>query len=449
MGSDEGSTTRRVARQYEAFPYPPREPQDERTRLIPTYLDHLGRINHYGCRGRQDFRAGYRVLVAGGGTGDATVYLAEQLRQTDAEIVHLDLSEQSMDVARRRAATRGLKNVTWVQGSLLELPGMGLGSFDYVNCVGVLHHLGRPEVGLAALRAVLTDDGTMGLMVYARCGRTGVYQMQELMRLVNAAEADDQRKIDNAKAVLRALPPTNWFKKGEGLIGDHLKMGDAGIYDMFLHSTDRAYSIGELYGLVESCGLHLVAFELRERAILTPGLAYRDRGLLEVLAPLPKRDQQAALELVNGTITKHSFYASPRGDSVAEPEDLDNVPSFHVLPELGKTLHAELERNPGRKHMTADLGKGVRLEIDIGPFTKAVLGQMDGKRPLGEIVGRVSAEAGRGAPRDEVLAEFRRIYEVLNQWDLLLLRHVSVEPPPAGPRPGAEPGDSEPVKPSS
>src|SRR5579862_8199573 len=130
-----------VREQYEEFPYPPRDPNDEKVRLLRPWLDDLAMINHYCFAGRQSFRNRFRVCVAGGGTGDATIFLAEQLRRTDAEVVHLDLSQAAIDIARRRAQVAALNNISWVCGSLLDLPVLELGKFDYINCSGVLHHL--------------------------------------------------------------------------------------------------------------------------------------------------------------------------------------------------------------------------------------------------------------------------------------------------------------------
>jgi hypothetical protein len=78
----------KVREQYELLPYPPANPEDERRRLVRTWLDDLPMINHYCFGGRQSFAGGFRALVAGGGTGDGTLFLAEQLRHTDARIVH-------------------------------------------------------------------------------------------------------------------------------------------------------------------------------------------------------------------------------------------------------------------------------------------------------------------------------------------------------------------------
>ncbi|UUZ71957.1 hypothetical protein LP415_25345 [Polaromonas sp. P1(28)-8] len=68
-----------VRSQYEALPYPPCNPEDDRQRLVLTWLEDLPMINHYCFAGKQSFRNGFRALVAGGGTGDATIFLAEQL----------------------------------------------------------------------------------------------------------------------------------------------------------------------------------------------------------------------------------------------------------------------------------------------------------------------------------------------------------------------------------
>ena len=146
------STADSVQAQYEALPYPARDPADETKRLARTWLDDLPMLNHYGFAGRRSFQKGFRVLVAGGGTGDGTIFLAEQLRNSDAEVVHLDFSSASLEIARRRAEVRGLTNIRWIHDSLLNLPRLGLGKFDYINCAGVLHHLADPDEGLRADR---------------------------------------------------------------------------------------------------------------------------------------------------------------------------------------------------------------------------------------------------------------------------------------------------------
>ena len=98
-----------------------------------------------------------------------------------------------MNIAKQRAQIRGLNNIKWHLESILNIPKMNLGLFDYINCSGVLHHLESPDEGLKSINSVLKEDGVMGLMVYGQYGRTGVYQIQELARLVNGDEKSQQK----------------------------------------------------------------------------------------------------------------------------------------------------------------------------------------------------------------------------------------------------------------
>ena len=78
-----------VRAQYEAYPYPQRDPKDEAKRLVTGSPSDLDEIDHYVFAGRRDWRRPFRALVAGGGTGDATVMLPQQSadRGTPAEVV--------------------------------------------------------------------------------------------------------------------------------------------------------------------------------------------------------------------------------------------------------------------------------------------------------------------------------------------------------------------------
>ena len=179
---------RGVREQYELYPYPKRNPEEELNSLFVSWSDQIGNISHYCYKGLRDLRDGGRFLIAGGGTGDAAIHIAEQLRGTSGEVVYIDLSSASMDIARKRAEARGLNNISWHHGSLLGLPDMDVGKFDVINCIGVLHHLSDPLEGLRALSSVLKEEGCICMMVYAQYGRTAIYQMQELMRQVNDGE---------------------------------------------------------------------------------------------------------------------------------------------------------------------------------------------------------------------------------------------------------------------
>jgi 2-polyprenyl-3-methyl-5-hydroxy-6-metoxy-1,4-benzoquinol methylase len=70
----------------------------------------------------------------------------------------------------RRGPRSAASRIRFHTGSLLDLPSLGLGPFDYIDCCGVLHHLEDPAAGLAALKSVLDPAGGIGLMLYGTLG---------------------------------------------------------------------------------------------------------------------------------------------------------------------------------------------------------------------------------------------------------------------------------------
>jgi ubiquinone/menaquinone biosynthesis C-methylase UbiE len=422
MSSD--STTPRVRAQYESYPYPPRDPSDEKRRLISLAINELPRVNFYCFAGKQDFR-NIRVLDAGGGTGDSTIQWAEQLRDRGGEVVYLDISRASQAIARERAKARGLDNILWLQESIETLPRLDIGQFDFIVCTGVLHHLDDPAAGLAALVDKLKADGSMGLMLYGKYGRAPVYQMQELMRLINDAEPDLADKIDNTKRVLQNLPESNAFKRGEALFSDHRKLGDAGICDLFLHARDRAFSITEVHALIEAVGLHFVEFcNPAQRICYAPAMYIKDAELLAKIRALDLRVQQQIAEILVGALKTHGFYVAKRPGTVARLDDLDNVPFFfpnrtaYTGAELAQTILTGSGEPIKLRHPT-----GIEFDLPADPTLGAIFKYLDGKRSLREIFACVREPGGAAALTDaELFAHFAPAWRYFNALDWLLLK---------------------------
>jgi SAM-dependent methyltransferase len=406
-----------VRRQYEGYPYPPRDPADEAKRLVTGSPSHILEIDHYLFSGRRDFARGFRALVAGGGTGDATVMLAQQLADAgaDAELVHLDIAEGAIEIARARVAARSLRNVRFVHGSLLELPSLGLGRFDYVDCCGVLHHLDDPASGLAALNGALADGGGMGLMVYAPYGRTGVYQAQAMLRMIGGDQPDPVR-LDLARRLVSALPPTNWLKRNP-FVGDHLGLGDAGIYDLLLHARDRAYAVPELANLVAGCGLRIVA--LIDPLRYEPLLYLRDAELARRIQELPDLARAAFAELAAGNMKTHVAYVAKSANAartIAVPDLPDAVP---VLREFdGAKVAAE---TAGGDRLLAVEIHGLKHRFKLPALAPAILARIDGRRTLSEIHAAIAVNGGPDWPA--FLADYRELFGILNGVGKMFVRY--------------------------
>lgn len=104
------------------------------------------------------YPAGSRVLEAGCGVGAQTRILAR--RSPEARLVSVDLSSESLALARAAIAKEGLGNVEFQTADLFELP-FAEASFDHAFVCFVLEHLRRPEDALRALLRVLRPGGSL------------------------------------------------------------------------------------------------------------------------------------------------------------------------------------------------------------------------------------------------------------------------------------------------
>lgn len=425
---EDANYLKEVREHYENYPYPPMNPEDEKHRALITITEALDILNYTCYSGRRNFAKNFRVLVAGGGTGDAVTAMAEQLRDTQAEIVYVDMSEASMKVAQKRCEIRGLTNVRWIRDSLLNIPKLDLGKFDYINCSGVLHHLADPDLGLKTLSDALKDDGAMGIMVYAQYGRMAVYQMQETLRILNEDEPNLQKRVENAKAVLNNMPSTNWFLNSSPMILGEIQGGDIAIYDLLLHSQDRAYTIPQLYDFVEGAGLNILHFfcdfpEIGHN-LYNPDYYIPDDRLATEVRQWPVREQQALAELLHGKIEKHTFYAAKKPKPLPDPNDLEMIPllGFNVYSEHAGIL--QVFRNGGETINLHQPNYGTHIEITKTPHLADIFAQIDGTRTLGEIFARVMAEKS-SVDLPTLQSEFVMMFKPMAIAGWMFLRHTS------------------------
>ena len=119
------ATDRRLAAQYEAYPYPARDPREEAKRLIVGSPSHLREVDHWIFGARRPASAPLRALVAGGGTGDGAIMLAQQMAWAGGRARWSGSTAAAPRAASPRPGRRRgkLDNVRFEEGSILDLPG--------------------------------------------------------------------------------------------------------------------------------------------------------------------------------------------------------------------------------------------------------------------------------------------------------------------------------------
>ena len=406
-------TDARLAAQYEAYPYPQRDPRDEAKRLIVGSPGLLTEVDHWVFGAARRKSQPLRVLVAGGGTGDATIMLAQHLARAGrpGTVTWLDRSAAARRIAQARAAARGLTNIAWESASLLDLPDSGLGPFDYIDCCGVLHHLPDPAAGLRALMSVLAPGGGIGLMLYAPHGRTGVYMVQDALRLLAPPDQAPAARLDVARRVVRQLPETGWLRQNR-FLDDHVNGGDAGLYDLLLNPRDRSFTVPQVAALAADAGLAVTCW--MEPLRYDPSVWVADPKLRARFTALNPMAQAAVAEALCGNINAHIVYCT-RADAVpARPDPLapDAVPVARHMP------MDELAKHVGPDGMFAMWFDGLRAAIPLSPMAPVILQLIDGRR---SVAGIAAALAERGVAPAAFERAWRETYFPLERANRLLL----------------------------
>jgi hypothetical protein len=153
-------------------------------------------------------------------------------------------------------------------------------------------------------------------MVYAAYGRAGIYMMQEYCRLLGVGPTDEE---------LRDLGATIAALSGNHPIAGVVRRTKDFTYpdalaDALLHPQDRAYTVPQLYDWLERCGLSFGRWF--EQAPYLPRCgAIANMPHAARLTSLAPPLQHAAVELLRGTMTKHSLIAY-RDDRLGESQPI-------------------------------------------------------------------------------------------------------------------------------
>jgi len=388
-----------VRDQYEVFPYPERNPQDEKKRLIVGSPSLPQEIDHFVFSGQRDWSHPLRILVAGGGTGDGLIQLTALLTQYGKpyQATYMDLSSAARSIAEKRAKVRGLANITFVTGSLLDAAKHG--PFDYIDCCGVLHHLPDPDAGFTALRDALAPGGGLGFMVYAPYGRSGVYPLQDAFGVLTQGMTPKDR-LAHARSIYEKLPEGHPIKCNPNL-NDH-KSGDAGFYDLLLHSQDRAYTVAELADTLDRTGWALSGF--------TVPAQYDLKRFADPPKDLDALSAMHLAEMLNGTIGVHTGYAvsADAPTTPATGRNRGQVPHLKGV-QAGALAKAIAQGQKPKINTSAE-----SVTLDLPRETAPLLAGIDGRHSLSEIAARTGTDPIRFG------ALWARIEAELLPWGLLL-----------------------------
>ena len=306
--SDSQAINEAVANLYNTYPFPPDPLSDLEP---PGYNWRWSWTAAYSfCTGMKPTTQDIRILDAGCGTGSGTDYLIHQ--NPEAEVTAIDLSEKALEVAEERCNRSGViakhsKPVKFFNLKLEEATNLE-GEFDFINCVGVLHHLPEPDKGIQALAKKLKPGGILHIFVYAELGRWEISLMQKAIALFQGDKQGDYRDgVKVGRDIFANLPENNRILQQDQKLWSLENHRDESFADMYVHPQEIDYNADTLFDLIDASGLDFVGFsnpkywQLDRLVGKSPELIERAKGLSD-------RKLYRLIELLDPSLTHYEFF---------------------------------------------------------------------------------------------------------------------------------------------
>ncbi len=199
-----------------------------------------------------------RNLIAGCGTGRQVLSVA--MAEPKTHFTAVDLSRVSLAYAIRKAREHGVANVDFAHADILALPDTGL-TFDFISCVGVIHHMREPALGLRALRRLMAHDSGLKVAVYTESGRQAI---------VAGIGLREQYALPSTPAGIREFRQVVAAQPEDHPVRQIMRFGDfysvSGCRDLIFHVMEHRYTIPAFVAMAAGEGLRVQAIQPPEQA---------------------------------------------------------------------------------------------------------------------------------------------------------------------------------------
>jgi SAM-dependent methyltransferase len=285
-----------VREQYETFPFPPvehvLEEDDQRDLRSAFNLD-------LGLSGARALPPYAQIWVPGCGTRWA-VLVAIQFR--DARILATDISSSSLARQQNLAQALGVTNIEWRCEDMVR--GNRDQEFDFVSCVGVLHHLPEPDSGFAAIARALRPTGIAEIMVYDELNRGHSKRMQQALATLDPGRRlTAQERFDVAIRLLRGLNRHASVPKELPRVLRYLDSSRGfarELADFVSHPQEHYFDVPSLVAGLARAGLRVRSWKMPHR--FDPALMMDDQALRRDAGALDPVDRAHLGQLLSSAL---------------------------------------------------------------------------------------------------------------------------------------------------
>jgi SAM-dependent methyltransferase len=331
------------------------------------------------------------IWVAGCGTNQAVI---TALRFPRASVLGSDLSEASLEVARRSSEALGVSNLELVRESINEADYAE--RFDYVICTGVIHHNADPASSLRRLASATKRQGLLELMVYNQFHRIQTAAFQQALRaMLRTSTSPD---FETEKALAQRLVEC---REGRGSMRTFLEarvsVPKAAFADALLQPVERSFTVESLAALAGCCGLEVLHPAIdaysRSRGAVDWNLCFADAEVRRLYETLPDVERWHVTNLMRLEESPALWFYLQRTDSGLPRQSEASMAAAFLDERLVRVTDERelLVREPGGGYRSRG-----RQPVPAGAppdrEAAAVLADLPEGGTVGEVVSRLGLE---------------------------------------------------------
>jgi SAM-dependent methyltransferase len=247
----------RIRQQYETSPYP-RIPLEDTPKDNFNSLFIHNIVTSYYLRYQKVIDPNGKVILdAGCGSGWKALMLAEA--NPGAKIVGIDISEESVKLARYRLERHGFDNVEFHILSIYDLPTLGM-EFDYINNDEVLYLLPDPIAALKVMHSVLKPEGIIRTNLHNALQRNAYFRAQQFFEQMGLTESNPgDLEVEIVRETIKSLKDgvelklRTWNPNYEG------EDGKQAILMNYLLQSDNGFTVPEMFNLLRTSDLEFMS----------------------------------------------------------------------------------------------------------------------------------------------------------------------------------------------
>lgn len=237
-----------VKDQYEENPYP--------KWISPSFVTNPISINELAKNRKLRFENNSKisndklnVLIAGCGTGQQPIESAKYYK--NSKVTSIDISSKSLSYAIFKANQFKVDNIEFLQADILDLNELKI-KFDIIECVGVLHHMEDPLLGLQKLIDTLKPKGLLKIGLYSKIARENINNLKNKIKYL---------ELKNSKSDMINFRD-QCIKSKNDIISSYDFYTTSSLRDLLFHVQEHQFNLTEIEKIIKDFGLNFCGFDI-------------------------------------------------------------------------------------------------------------------------------------------------------------------------------------------